>query len=527
MMVARMLPVLIAAVATLAGCVIAPQPPADFPRIASYAMAEAAGTTLAREVAPVAALHPGKSGFQVLERGEEALLWRGALADRAEATIDAQYYIWNEDNVGTIAAERLLRAAERGVRVRVLVDDLSIATDPGFLAMLDAHPRVEIRMYNPTGFVGRDLMPKALAVIGDFYRLNRRMHNKALVVDGALAVIGGRNVADEYYDMHREFNFRDRDVLVAGPIVADIEASFDRYWNSTWAVPVAGLARSAFTDAEREAYYARLHAYVADPAHFPPRFGESLAALRARMPGVAASLVWGPARLVYDIPGKNEDPDRLDAFGTMGWEIAQAASGAAREILAETPYLAVMPGTLDVVRSLHERGVAVRILTNSLASTDNLFAFSRYAEQRETLLRLGVRLHELMPQPAFHGEIVERLPRMATPARLALHAKTMVIDRRIVFIGSFNMDPRSTHLNTELGVLIESPELAARLAAQLERDMAPENSFELSLDPVGRGIAWTWVEDGRRATAHADPGADPDKLFQVRLYRLLPLDKLI
>jgi putative cardiolipin synthase len=527
MIVARMFAVLVAAAATLTGCAIAPHVPADIARTPSYAMPEAAATSLAREVGPVAARHAGKSGFQVLERGEEALLWRGALADRAEATIDAQYYIWNEDNVGTIAAERLLRAAERGVRVRVLVDDLSIATDPDFLAMLDAHPRVEIRMYNPTGFLGRDLLPKALAVIGDFYRLNRRMHNKALVVDGALAVIGGRNIADEYYDMHREFNFRDRDVLVAGPIVADIEASFDRYWNSAWVVPVAGLARTAHTDADRDAYYRRLHAYVADPAHLPPRFAEALDALRARMPGVAASLSWGQARLVYDIPGKNDDPDRLDAFGTMGWELAQAASGATQEILAETPYLAVMPGTLDVVRGLRERGVALRILTNSLASTDNLFAFSRYSEQRETLLRLGVRLHELMPQPAFHGEIVERLPRMATPARLALHAKTMVIDRRIVFIGSFNMDPRSTHLNTELGVLIDSPELAAGLAAQLERDMSPENSYELSLDPDGRGVAWTWVRDGRPATARADPGAEPDKLFQMRLYRLLPLDRLI
>jgi putative cardiolipin synthase len=186
-----------------------------------------------------------------------------------------------------------------------------------------------------------------------------------------------------------------------------------------------------------------------------------------------------------------------------------------------------MPGTLDVVRSLRERGVAVRILTNSLASTDNLFAFSRYSEQRETLLRMGVRLHELMPLPAFHGEVVERLPRMATPTRLALHAKTMVIDRRIVFIGSFNMDPRSTHLNTELGVLIDSPELAAELAAQLERDMAPENSYELALDPSGRGVAWKWIRDGRPATARADPGAEPDKLFQLRLYRLLPLDRLI
>jgi putative cardiolipin synthase len=517
---------LIVLAAAIAGCAVQPFPFEDVPRAPSFAEIEPGATSLGREAAALALGRERESGFLVLDRGEEALLWRGALAERAERTIDAQYYIWSEDNVGTIAAERLLRAAERGVRVRVLVDDLPISTDPRFLAMLDAHARVEIRVYNPGGYVGRASVSKALAFLGEFQRMNRRMHNKALIVDGAVAVIGGRNVADEYYDMHREYNFRDRDVLAVGPVVAQAAQAFDRYWNSVWAVPVEALLEWRAGDAEREAYYAQLHAYADDPAHFPERFHEALAQTRQRLGDPRDALAWGEARLVYDVPGKNDDPASMNAYGEMGRQLTELVSGARAEVLAETPYLAMMPGTLALASELRSRGVRVRILTNSLASTDAAFAFSRYVGQRGELLALGLELHEWMPHPADYPEIVPRLHRMAKPARLGLHAKSMVIDRSVAFIGSFNMDPRSTHLNTEMGVLVRSPDLAARLAASIERDMEPRNSWKVALGPGGT-IEWTGERDGRSVTTDGEPDATASALMMLFLLSLLPIGDLI
>jgi putative cardiolipin synthase len=513
--------------AAIAGCALQPVVSEDIPRSPSYSIVDWQATSLGGQAEALAREHLPRSGFAVLEHGEDALLWRGALTDRAERAIDAQYFIWTQDNVGTIAAERLLRAAERGVRVRVLVDDIPLATDPRFLAMLDAHPLIEIRVYNPTGVVGRQFFPKALAIAGDFYRLNRRMHNKALIVDGAFAVIGGRNIADEYYDMHREYNFRDRDLLCVGPVVGEIAGAFDRYWNSVWAVPVAALVRVDPTDEERADYYAALHAYVADEGHFPPRFHEALTQTHVQMANLARELVWGPARLIYDVPGKNDDIARLDAFGAMGQLLTDTALAAQREIVAETPYLAMMPGTFRVMGALRERGVRVRILTNGLASTDNIVAFSRYAGERAALLRLGVELHELMPFPQHHGEIVRRLARMQGSTRLALHAKTMVIDRRTVFVGTFNMDPRSTHLNTEMGVLVDSPELATKVVAAIERDMAPENSWAVTLDPSDGAALWSWRSDGLTTSVRHEPEASLGRLLQVLLFSLLPIGSLI
>ena len=231
--------------------------------------------------------------------------------------------------------------------------------------------------------------------------------------------------------------------------------------------------------------------------------------------------------MIYDIPGKNDDPQRVDAYGEMGRQLTDAASGAREEILAETPYLAMMPGTFTVLRSLHDRGVRVRILTNSLAATDEPFAFSRYAMQRTELLEHGVELHEFMPHPTHHGEIVTRLARISEPTRLVLHAKTMVIDRRIVFVGSFNMDPRSTHLNTEMGVLIDSPELAAQIAAAIEHDMDSRNSWTVTRAVDDNRLVWTSVRDGQPQTTTQEPEVSAGALLELLFFTLLPIGNLI
>lgn len=487
----------------LAGCAAIDL--AKIERAESHALADPEATALGGMLAPAAAHHRGRSGFLLLDKGESSLLWRGALAEAAERTIDAQYYIWSDDNVGTIAAERLLDAAARGVRVRVLVDDFFQLTDPRHLAFLDAHPNVEVRLYNPAAARSPSMLVRVLSAYGDFARHNRRMHNKVYVVDNSLAIIGGRNVADEYFDMHAEFNFRDRDLLVAGPIVPQISESFDLYWNSIWSVPVSEIIAHDESAAERQAWYDGLRAYAADPVNFPDRFHPALAETRRRLAGVAEELIWARARLFYDLPGKNEDLARLDAYGLSGEALTQAALATRRELLAQTPYLVLLPGTFEVVDMLRERGVSIRVLTNSLASTDGVPPFSCYARQRQELLRRGVELYEMRPDGASQQLLMERLALAETRPRWSLHAKTAVFDREKVYVGSFNMDPRSTHLNTEIGVLIESPELAEQIAAIIEDEFSLENSWRLELGPDG-ALSWHTIRAGKPVTARDDPG---------------------
>ncbi len=509
-------------VVLLSGCAQVPVPFDYADKTASHSIQDPEKSELGRHFAAAVDRHHLDSGFLSLERGEEALLWRGALADRARQTIDVQYFIWSEDNVGTIAAETLLRAAQRGVRVRVLMDDLLIATDPRFLAFLNAHPRIQIRLYNPTGVLGREPGRKKRAFLGDFKRLNRRMHNKAFVVDNAVAIIGGRNIADEYYDLDLDFNFRDRDVLAAGPIVENISHSFDEYWNSYWSVPVEALLTEAIDPKERHDYFAKLSHYSADPKNYPERFRQGLKRIDKRINELPEELIWARAELIYDIPGKNDDPHRLDAFGRSGEVLTETALNAKHEILAETPYLVLVPGTFEVVKRLLKRGVNIRILTNSFQSTDNLAAFSGYKRQRKKILSIGVQLYEFKAYSAYREEIVTRSPLLEEQSLLALHAKTVVFDRKSVYIGSFNMDPRSTHLNTEMGLLIHSPAFAQQVASAIERDMSGVASWRLSLDKSGK-LSWRSREDNGEVRHDSEPNGNIGKRIRVFLYSLLPL----
>ncbi len=478
-------------------------------------------TFLGRLFTPIANNYPGQSGFLLLEKGEDALLWRGALTDVATSTLDAQYFIWEDDNVGTIAAERLLRAAERGVRVRVLLDDLLLNTQPEYLALLDAHPKIEIRVYNPVGSgYGPDRIRKQ-SVLRDFKHLNRRMHNKVFIADSSIAIIGGRNIADEYFDMSTEFNCRDREVLAVGPIVQDITTSFDDYWNSRWSATVTQFI-STTADEEQQRYYEELHQYAADPENFPLRFYGELNTIKERLLQLSERLIWGKAILIYDIPGKNDDPDRLDAFGRSGEALTRIALQSQQEILSETPYLFLMPGTFNIIDELRKRDVRIRILTNSLASTDNVIAFSGYFKQRQMILKAGVELYELKSEPELRESVIQRYALLENKPPLALHAKTAVFDRQVVFLGSFNLDPRSTHLNTEIGVLIYSDELAQQVAEIIEQDMRPENSWQVLLVNEN-DLAWVSRHNGKEVRLSKDPEAGIVKSMQLRFYSLLPL----
>lgn len=468
-----------------------------------------------------------ESGFILLDGGEEALLWRGLLADRATRTIDAQYFIWSQDNVGTIAAERLIQAADRGVRVRVIVDELTLNANPKFLTLLDGHQNVEIRLYNPSGSIGMGGVGKLIRILSDFHRLNRRMHNKAFIVDGSFAIIGGRNIADEYFDLDARLNFRDLDMLAIGPVVPDISKCFDEYWNSKWVISIKEVLEIEYLPEDQRKYFRDLHEYALQEKNFPPRFNKELEILSKKFDSIGHSeLEWGVARLIYDAPGKNLQINRLDAFGESGEQLTDFALGARKNIIVETPYLVLLEGTFHVLEALRNRDVKITFITNSLAATDAIWVHASYAFQRRKLLGLGINVFEYRADPDDREHFVDNYELKNKNMVVSIHAKTMVIDDKSIFIGSFNMDPRSTHLNTEMGLIIDSPDLAKKVTNRLKMDMAPQNSWRLSLSEDGR-TQWTTEKEGRPVIEDYEPDVSIGKGLLFLPLAVLPITPLM
>ena len=437
-----------------------------------------------------------QSGAYILDKGEEALIGRAWLAQHATESIDVQYFIWSTDNIGILAAQQLLSAADRGIRVRVLVDDFLIDAEDRTLLLLSAHPNAEIRIYNPNITVGMSWWEKVKSVFSDFRAINQRMHDKTAIFDGVAGITGGRNMADEYFDFDHEYNFRDRDILLLGVVVQQMSENFDEFWESEYAVPVERVLAdeleeiSADDVAERAA---ELNAYAADMKNFAPGVREAIAATSRHFPALMERMVWDDMEFVSDIPGKNPGEEGLGGGGLSTRALIEALKKAEESVLIQSPYLVMPEGGIEFCRSLVERGVRVRISTNSLASTDNIQAFSGYSSQREELLAAGIELYEFKPRPALREELIDRYPSLADKDPVfALHAKSLVIDDRIFYIGTFNLDPRSANLNTEVGVLGENEQLARQLSASIERDMKPENSWRTTVEfnpdsEVGRG----------------------------------------
>ena len=454
-----------------------------------------------------------KTGVYILERGEEALIGRAWLAQKAERTIDIQYFIWSTDNIGILAAEQLLSAAERGVRVRVLVDDLLIDAKDQTLLLLAAHPNVHIRVYNPNLTVGVSLWKRMKNAFTGFRAVNQRMHDKTAIVDNVAGITGGRNMADEYFDYDHEYNFRDRDVLLLGRAVPDMTENFEEFWNSEFAQPVEAILEDEINEISPVDVTARtrfLHAYALDPVNFEPQVREAIAYAHEYFPEILEVMRWEDVAFISDVPGKNTGEEGLGGSGESTAHLINAVRNAKSSILIQSPYLIMPEGGIELFAELVKRGVRIRISTNSLASTDNIQAFSGYQGQRSDLLEAGVELYEFMPYPAIKEELIRRYPRIAEKNPIfALHAKSMVVDDRTVFIGTFNLDPRSANLNTEVGMLVDSPELAAQLTASIERDIAPENS-------------WRTTDD-----FNPDSLVGKGKRFKSWFNRLLPLEPVL
>jgi putative cardiolipin synthase len=454
-----------------------------------------------------------QTGAYILEKGEESLIGRAWLAQHATESIDIQYFIWSTDNIGILAAEQLLGAAERGVRVRVLVDDLLIDAENRTLLLLSGHPNVHIRIYNPNLAVGVSTWQKIKNVFSDFRAINQRMHDKTAIFDNVAGITGGRNMADEYFDYDHEYNFRDRDILLIGAAVQDMTDNFEEFWESEYAVPVQRILAEDLDEisaADSRQRAEELHAYAADPRNFAPEVREAIDATDQLVETLLQHLVWDDMAFISDIPGKNAGDMGLGGSGESTRLLIAALQEAEKEVLIQSPYLVMPEGGIRFFNDLVDRGVRIRISTNSLASTDNIQAFSGYASQRKELLRAGIQVYEYKPYPATRKTLTDRHPAIAKNNTVfALHAKSLVIDDKVLYIGTFNLDPRSANLNTEVGVLVENEQLAQQLAASIEHDIRPENSWRTTLefnpdDEVGRG-----------------------KRFRVMLNRMLPIEPIL
>jgi putative cardiolipin synthase len=372
---------------------------------------------------------------------------------------------------------------------------------------------VHIRIYNPNLSVGVGLWERISNAFTEFRSINQRMHDKTAIFDGIAGITGGRNMADEYFDYDHEYNFRDRDVLLLGKAVEDMTENFEEFWNSEFAHPVEAILedeRQTILTADVQQRSRELHAYAADPRNFEPQVREAIAAAPRYFPALLEAMSWEDVTFVSDIPGKNTGESGLGGGGESTQHLLNAVKNARSSILIQSPYLIMPDGGIELLEKLVQRGVRIRISTNSLASTDNLQAFSGYHGQRDELLEAGVELFEFKPHPAIKAELIDRYPRIAANNPIfALHAKSMVIDDRTVFIGTFNLDPRSANLNTEVGVLTDSIDLARQLTQTIERDIDPANSWHTTID------------------FNPDSEVSRGKRFKMWVNRLLPLEPVL
>jgi len=471
------------------------------------------------------AAHAGLSGFRLLTKSNNALMSRVVLADQAQHSIDLQYYIFNNDATGRLIAQRLLKAADRGVRVRMLVDDINSGDASSMLETLSLHKNIQVRFFNPFHTRDPSFISKAAQFMLEGRRLNRRMHNKAFIVDGWVAVVGGRNIGDEYFYAGSEANFRDLDVVAIGPVVASAATTFDAYWNCDASYRLKALRTtkpdSDALEQERTAL-ARDARTFAQSDYAQAVFAELPEGATADRPG---DWFWGNAELVADDPAKVTAKDDAPSL-RIGPKVKRVLDAAESEVILISPYFIPGETGINYLAGLVKRGVETKVLTNSLASNDELAAHAGYAHYRPGLLAAGVQLYELRPAP---GQGEQPATSGGTSSGVSLHAKAVVVDDRYVFVGSMNLDQRSKLLNTEMGVIVDSAGLAAAVKRFFDSAAQPDASFRVSLEPAYNGEVPVWsAKDGDKVvTFHEDPDTSAARRFEVSLIALLPIESLL
>jgi putative cardiolipin synthase len=479
-------------------------------RVASNAIVDTDDTRLGKALLPLTMAHPGLAGIHALADGRDAFAARAVLAQAADRSLDVQYYIWRDDTTGRLMFDALRNAAERGVRVRLLLDDNNTAGLDRALAALDAHPMIEVRLFNPNGI--RSV--RAAGMAADFMRLNRRMHNKSFTADNQVTIIGGRNVGDEYFGAAGEISFADLDVIAAGPVVRAVSDDFDLYWNSPSAYPLVLLAPDAVA-APAMKPHAEAEAYI--EAIKRSAFLEQL--VEGSLP-----LEWARARFVSDDPAKVMGTAAPEA--NIAFKLKDLLGEPQRSLDLVSPYFVPGKDGTAAFVDLAKKGTRTRILTNSLEATDVAAVHAGYAKWRKPLLESGVTLYELRREATDEPSREKRGSGSGIGSSDAsLHAKTFGVDGNRIFVGSFNFDQRSIHLNTEMGMVIDSPALATRLTETLDRTL-PTRAYEVKLDDRGSVI---WLERrGDKVIRHdTEPGTSWFKRAAVKALSWLPIDWLL
>lgn len=487
--------------------------------MASLALAQPESTALGARFATLAHAHSDNSGFHILNAGVDGLLVRVQMIDAAQKALDLQYFIFRGDLTGHLILDALTRAAARGVVIRLLVDDGDTLDGDEQVLALRALPGVEVRVFNPFRYRGHNHLLRALEFMGNSARLDYRMHNKLLVVDNSLALIGGRNIANEYFQIDPQFQSADDDVFVAGPVVRALSATFDDYWNNELAVPVAALTRQARADA---AHHRHRRAQV-DGVDYSARIasGEPFASLLDGRIG----LVWANAQVLCDSPDKKR-ADAGESGQLMAKDVVSAARAVSREFLMINPYIVPTRSESAMLYDLRDRGATVGIVTNSLQSTRDTLAYAGYTRSREDFLRHGISLYEVRAQlGTTRGS--GQTPRISRYGTYGLHGKLMVFDRQRIFIGSMNFDERSRHLNTEIGLIIDSPELAEQTARRFNAMAQLDNAYRPALVSASGSthehLQWTTQEKGQTVVYQREPSPSAWRRLLVRVLAWLPV----
>ncbi|WP_258239451.1 phospholipase D family protein [Arcobacter sp. LA11] len=449
-----------------------------------------------------------KTGVYVLEQGIEAMLSRAWLTQHAQTTIDVQYFIFSTDNIGLIATNYLIEAAKRGVKVRVLVDDIMVEASGEDLLKIASHKNIEIKIYNPMANIGKNIFQKIINLSTDFHKLNQRMHNKTFTIDGKVTITGGRNVADEYFGYDHEYNFRDRDVLLVGGVVSKVQKSFNEFWENKLSVDIKDLLKNKKLDSDTP-IFTKLHEYASNPKNFVPSVRNKINEIPLAIKEIQEQkkLQWiENVQYISDIPGKNNANKFLAGGGASTDKLISLLKNSKESVIIQTPYLITTKKTRKILKELVAKGVDIKILTNSLASTDNLEAFNGYQRDRQALLKTGIEVYEFKPNAKIRQKIMSEVmqKQLKKAPIFGLHAKSMVVDNKTSIIGTYNVDPRSANLNTENFVIIPSSKIAKEIKEGMIEEMKEENAWKISLD---------WNPDSL---------VDLKKRIRVKIRRIVP-----
>lgn len=516
-------------VALASGCASLP-PGSDFPKLSSSALDQPGETRVGATIAALGRPHGGRSGFRLLPSGLDGFLTRVQMADAAERTLDVQYYIYRQDRTSKLLSDALLRAADRGVRVRVLIDDHG-AVRKNLVLALDRHPKIEVRLFNPFAYRGENAFVRYIELAAQAPRLKYRMHNKLMVADNTIALVGGRNVGDEYFEASPEFEFGDYDLVAAGPVARELSKTFDEYWNSRLAIPVEALEGEKYhADIVSELRTAlALHRRNMEGTEYLEKLatGEPLASTLS-----GKGLTWANAEVICDSPEKATREGRNSTSWLQHDAVVKAGRATRSEFVLVSPYVVPGDSGMRFLLDMRGRNVRVRLLTNSLEATDVAAAHAGYARYRPALLSEGVVLYEARASLNEAGGSGTPLA-SGSSGRFSLHAKAFVFDRHKVLIGAMNFDKRSLELNTELGVLVHSPELARQVVKQFETIANPANSYEVAFDHNGGAddgpprLLWRTEKDGGIVELTAEPIRSPWQRVMVDFLLALPIDVLL